>query len=77
MLDSINFYDRLKAERARAGQPDTPEYDACVRETVAELLARDTTSSHPGMLLGKVQSGKTRAFLGIMALAFDNGFDVV
>jgi hypothetical protein len=72
----MGFYDRLKAERARAGQPDTTEYDACVRETVDELIKRETTSSHPGMLLGKIQSGKTRAFLGIIALAFDKGFDV-
>lgn len=71
-----SFYDLLTAERARAGQPDTAEYDACVRGTVSELIARETTSSHPGMLLGKIQSGKTRAFLGIIALAFDKGFDV-
>lgn len=73
---STGFYDRLKVERIRANQPDSGEYDACVRETVDELLARETTSRHPGMLLGKIQSGKTRAFLGIMALAFDKGFDV-
>ena len=76
VTQSQGFYDRLKAERERAGQPDTIEYDACVRETVDELIKRETTSSHPGMLLGKIQSGKTRAFLGIMALAFDQGFDV-
>lgn len=29
------------------------------------------------MLLGEIQSGKTRAFTGLMALAFDNGFDYV
>ena len=75
-MTGTGFYDRLKAERARANQLDTPEYDACVRETVDELLARETTSRHPGMLLGKIQSGKTRAFLGIIALAFDKGFDV-
>ena len=28
------------------------------------------------MLLGKVQSGKTRTFINILALAFDNGFDI-
>ncbi len=28
------------------------------------------------MLLGKIQSGKTKTFLGAVALAFDNGFDV-
>jgi hypothetical protein len=76
MTGSLGFYDRLKNERARAGQADTAEYDVCVRETVDELLARETTSRHPGMLLGKIQSGKTRAFLGIMALAFDKGYDV-
>ena len=73
---STDFYDRLKAEREFAGQPDTAEYDNCVRETVDELLARETTLGHPGMLLGKIQSGKTRAFLGIIALAFDKGYDV-
>lgn len=29
------------------------------------------------MLLGEVQSGKTRAFIGVMGLAYDNGIDVV
>lgn len=28
------------------------------------------------MLLGKVQSGKTRTFISILALGFDNGFDI-
>ena len=28
------------------------------------------------MLLGKIQSGKTRAFLGIIARCFDRGFNV-
>jgi hypothetical protein len=48
----------------------------CAEETVAELLSATTSSEHPGMLLGKVQSGKTRTFISILALAFDNGFDI-
>src|SRR5258708_521140 len=48
----------------------------CAEETVKELLSKSTTSDNPGMLLGKVQSGKTRTFISILALAFDNGFDV-
>ncbi len=28
------------------------------------------------MLLGKIQSGKTKTFLSMIALAFDNGFDI-
>ena len=30
----------------------------------------------PGLLLGKIQSGKTRAFVGVMALGFDKGIDI-
>lgn len=48
----------------------------CAENTVSALLNKGTTSDHPGMLLGKVQSGKTRAFISVLALAFDNGFDV-
>ena len=57
-----------------------PVYDdsakKCIVETVDALLTKTTTPDNPGMLLGKVQSGKTRTFLGVIALAFDNGFDV-
>src|SRR5882757_9233407 len=49
---------------------------ACILETVVNLLTNSTTTDKPGMLLGKIQSGKTRTFLGTIALAFDNGFDV-
>lgn len=49
---------------------------SCAEKTVARTLAFATTSEQPGMLLGKVQSGKTRTFISILALAFDNGFDI-
>jgi hypothetical protein len=49
---------------------------SCAEHTVEELLKKATTSEHPGMLLGKVQSGKTRTFISILALAFDNDFDI-
>ncbi|MGB9152696.1 MAG: Z1 domain-containing protein, partial [Alphaproteobacteria bacterium] len=45
-------------------------------DTVAALISQPTDARKPGMLLGKIQSGKTRAFLGIIAESFDNGFDV-
>ena len=28
------------------------------------------------MMLGKIQSGKTRSFIGVISLAFDNGYDL-
>ncbi|WP_339181961.1 Z1 domain-containing protein [Oceanobacillus sp. FSL W7-1293] len=48
-----------------------------MQNTVSKLLETSTTSKKPGMLLGHIQSGKTRSFLGSMGLGFDNGFDVV
>jgi hypothetical protein len=44
-------------------------------ETVRSLLDIETNLDRPGMLLGKIQSGKTKTFIAILALAFDNGFD--
>ncbi|MEO8002935.1 MAG: Z1 domain-containing protein [Arenimonas sp.] len=48
----------------------------CAEKTVSALIESATTSEHPGMLLGKVQSGKTRTFISVLALAFDNGYDI-
>lgn len=48
----------------------------CIENTVMNLLDKETSLNRPGMLLGKIQSGKTRTFIGITALAFDNGYDV-
>ncbi len=50
--------------------------EACSLRTVDSLLTVNTTSDRPGMLLGKIQSGKTRAFVGAIAIAFDSGFDM-
>src|SRR5687767_1134724 len=69
---SDEFYATYKAANA-SFNADT---FSCAEETTAALLEHATTSEHPGMLLGKVQSGKTRTFISILALAFDNGFDV-
>lgn len=48
----------------------------CIKETYDNLVDPNVDdTSVPGLLLGKIQSGKTRAFVGVMAMAFDNGFD--
>ncbi|WP_347861933.1 Z1 domain-containing protein [Salimicrobium sp. PL1-032A] len=52
-------------------------YLDAMEETVNHLKQEQTSANRPGMLLGKVQSGKTRTFLGIMGLAYDNGYDIV
>jgi len=48
----------------------------CIEKTVDELTNRKTNFNDPGMLLGKIQSGKTRTFIGIIALAFDRGYNI-
>lgn len=53
------------------------ELKACIEETVDKLLVTNiSNASDPGLLLGKIQCGKTRAFVGVMGLAFDKGIDV-
>jgi hypothetical protein len=47
-----------------------------MEQTVESLLDKETNMDRPGMLLGKIQGGKTRAFIGVIALAFDNDYDM-
>lgn len=51
----------------------------CIENIQSNLVNgnRYYKGEHPLMLFGKIQSGKTRAFTGLMALAFDNNFDYV
>ena len=64
------FYDRLRDFRK-----DSPELQHCIENVVAQLDHADNVNQ-PGLLLGKIQSGKTNAFLGIAAKAFDSGYDI-
>lgn len=68
---TTGFYARLRDHRK-----DDDELAACIDRVVKQLEDTSTTSDRPGMLLGKIQSGKTRAFVGVIACAFDRGFDI-
>ncbi len=70
-LDSkSSYYSRLKNFRN-----DNDELAQCINKVVDQLETA-TNSSKPGMLLGQIQSGKTRGFVGVIAAAFDRGFDI-
>jgi hypothetical protein len=71
LQSASQYYDQIAAKRG-----DDPELIAKVEETVNHLLRETTSVRSPGMLLGKIQSGKTRAFLGIIARCFDRGYGV-
>lgn len=68
---TTGFYARLRKKRE-----DDDELAACIDRVVKQLEDKSTTGDRPGMLLGKIQSGKTRAFVGVIACAFDRGFDI-
>lgn len=59
---------------------DGKDYDnstrSCIVEVVSKMGDAYSTADRPGMLLGMIQSGKTRTYLGAIALAFDNGYEV-
>ena len=65
------YYQELASRRA-----DASELRRCIDDVVSHLSRVETTNQRPGMLLGKIQSGKTRAFIGVIAKAFDKGFAV-
>lgn len=66
----MGFYSRLRDKRQ-----DDEALQHCI-ERVVDRLESALDPKKPGMLLGKIQSGKTRAFLGVIARAFDRGFDI-
>lgn len=68
---SSSYYPRLKSFRN-----DDDALSNCIEDIVDELESASTTGDNPGMLLGKIQSGKTRGFVGVIAKAFDRGFDM-
>lgn len=57
----------------------SPEMVKCIEDATNKLLDDSLDAERakrPVMLLGKIQSGKTRAFVGVMGLAFDRGIDI-
>lgn len=67
----MGIYERLTKKRG-----DSDALKRCMEETVESLLHNRTDVEHPGMLLGDIQSGKTRGFTGIIALGFDRKYHV-
>jgi len=84
MNTSGPIYSHLKQTTQKDGKTLAygPEDLKCIEETLSELLQEvDPTKDGAvaeklGLLLGKIQSGKTKSFIGLMGLAFENGFDV-
>lgn len=67
----MNFYSQL-----RANQHYNNELEQVIFRTYHKLASEATSSNRPGMLLGNIQSGKTRAFIGVIGVAFDRDYDL-
>ena len=64
----------------RARNNPSEELIGCIQRTADALLSPEIDAHEalkPVMLYGKIQSGKTRAFVGVMSIAFDRGVDIV
>lgn len=75
MIIDGKYYGTKKSEydeELKTCIEDTCQY--CLENTFADS---EEKINKPIMMLGKIQSGKTRAFTGLIALAFDNDFDMV
>lgn len=73
---SGSFYTGFLEKRRGSEPVYGPDDQRVIESTVSRLLGQPTTAKNPGILLGKIQSGKTKTFLGVTALAFDNGYDI-
>jgi hypothetical protein len=71
LKDDSSFYARLRVHRN-----DDNNLAECIERIVEQLQDNNTSGDSPGMLLGKIQSGKTRGFVGVIAKAFDVGYDI-
>ena len=64
-------------QKQRDGKPAYNTEDRrCIEETVEKIGSEMTDANKPGVLLGKIQAGKTKGFLAVTALAFDNKYDI-
>ena len=67
----MGFYQYITEKRN-----DNQELKAVMQSVALDLKKHKTDEIKPGVLLGLIQSGKTRAFLGVMAKCFDEDYDV-
>ncbi|WP_342259025.1 Z1 domain-containing protein [Spiroplasma endosymbiont of Dioctria linearis] len=76
---SINFIKNFEDKyTSKIGKEGVSEIISKANEIIEECIdEKGNTKNSVGVIVGKVQSGKTSNFLGIISLAFDKGFDTV
>lgn len=92
MLSQLKAFEDAETAKAVVKNTDTPIWDTlrahypygtmpqekidCVENTVKQLLKEGEHADEPGLLIGKIQCGKTDTFEDIIGLSFDKGVDI-
>lgn len=92
MLSQLKAFEDAEIAKVVVKNTDTPIWDTlrahypygtmpqekidCVENTVKQLLEEGEHADEPGLLLGKIQCGKTDTFEDIIGLSFDKGVDI-
>ena len=92
MISQLKAFEDAETAKAVVKNTDTPIWDTlkshypygvmpkekidCVENTVEQLLESGDHAEEPGLLLGKIQCGKTDTFEDIIGLSFDKGVDI-
>lgn len=76
MNSDTPIWDTLQAHYPYGNGVMPQEKKDCVESTVRQLLEEGEHSDEPGLLLGKIQCGKTDTFEDIIGLSFDKGIDI-
>lgn len=67
----MSYYKYITEKRK-----DPAELKSVMEAISSDLIKHSTDEIKPGVLLGLIQSGKTRTFIGVIAKCFDSGYDV-
>lgn len=92
MFEQLKAFEEAEKSNTAKDDSDTPIWDTlkakypygvmpqdkidCVENTVDLLLQEGEHAEEPGLLLGKIQCGKTDTFEDIIGLSFDKGVDI-
>lgn len=92
MLEQLKAFEESEIQESVVNDSDTPIWDTlqanypygvmpqekkdCVENTVKQLIEEGEHADEPGLLLGKIQCGKTDTFEDIIGLSFDKGVDI-
>lgn len=75
-------YFRSNVEKQMINDDMAPEAIDSIFSNATRILSRcpnpqlETSVAETGIVIGKVQSGKTSNFISVLALAFDNGYNI-